>query len=203
VEKKVFCVIINTQKGRKIMEKKENNLKKTLKIAGILCLLVAVFDVAELMMDFFYYDFSVFYIVIDSVAIALSIVTGVLYLTLMNKEKDYLVKHKNTFLVLTILNIFNGIVAWILSFWVLIVVGREQTGSIWRNFDTQSPTPNSTSGTEKKSDVELDESSYEERKIAKDLTDKLEELNRLKDKKLITEEEYKKMREDAINNFGK
>jgi len=175
-------------------------MKKTLKYGGILCLIASLFDVASLMLDIFYYTFSTYYVVFDSICILLSVGTGIIYLSLMNKTEDYLKSRRGLFLTLTILNIFNGLVVWVISFWVQITVSRRQQVGTFFPFSKEN-------GQQKKDNqqdsgsINLDEESYQERKIAKDLTEKLEELVKLRDKKLITEEEYKSMREEAIKKF--
>lgn len=171
-------------------------MKKNLKLAGNLCLIVFAFDIVSLLLDIFYYPFSVFYVVFDSLSIALSLSTGIIYLSLMNKNAEELFKLKPLFLTLLIVNIFNGFIVWLISSFVYMSVTNKQQKSFF---------PFATFGEEQKSkettqteDINLDDDSYKERKIAKDLTERLEELNKLKDKNLISEEEYKSMREEEI-----
>jgi len=171
-------------------------MKKTLRLAGILCLIASLFDVASLMLDIFYYTFSVFYVVFDSLCVGLSVATGIIFLSLMDKSEDYLIKRKSLFLTLMILNIFNGLVVWVISFWVQITITKKLQNSTFPNFSENKSENKDGSNT-----INLDEEGYKERKIAKDLTEKLEELLRLKEKNLITEEEYKAMREEAIKKY--
>lgn len=175
-------------------------MKKTLKLGGILCLIASVFDVTSLMLDIFYYTFSVYYVVFDSICIVLSVGTGIIYLSLRNKSEKFLLSRRALFFTLTILNIFNGLVVWVISFWVQITVTRRQQAGAFFPFSKENA-EKKDENEENSGVINLDEDSYKERKIAKDLTDKLEELERLKAKKLINEEEYKTMREDAIRKF--
>lgn len=165
----------------------EKEMKKNLKTAGILFLVIFAFDIAGLMLDIFYYEFSVLYLVFDSISVALSLVTSITYLCLLKKSEEYLLKHKKLFLGIMIANIFNGFVAWILTFWIYFSFSKSQ--SFLFNYRDKTSGQNT---------VSLDEDSYEEKKIAQDLTERLEELLKLRDKKFISEEEYQQLREQEI-----
>ncbi len=179
-------------------------MKKTLKLAGIFCLVAAIFGVVSLTLDIFYHDFSVYDIVFDAVCVALSISTGVVYLVFMNKKQEYISKRRAIFLVLSILNIFNNLVVWVISFWVQMTVNRELQPNIFVHrseslFENEEKKGSTVDG----KNVHLSEENYSEKQIAQDLTEKLNELNKLREKKLISEEEYKQMRQECINNFMK
>lgn len=178
----------------------EKDMKKTLKLAGILCLVASIFNVASLMLDIFYYTFSVYYIVFDSICFVVSLLTGIIYLSLMNKSEDFILSRKGLFLTLMFLNIFNGLVVWIISFFVYFSITKKQRPANFSPFGNErGESKNET--TDDSLVINLDEDSYKERKIVKDLTEKLEELIRLRDKKLISQEEYKKMREELIKKY--
>ena len=100
---------------------------RTLKIAGILCLVVSLFNIYSLMMDIFVIEFSVYFIVSDSICLAFSLITGITYLCFLRKSEEKILQQKLVFSILLFLNIFNGLVVWIISFWVLIAVNKLQT----------------------------------------------------------------------------
>lgn len=166
------------------------------------CLVAAIFSIVSLMMDFFYHDFYIYDIVSDAVCVALSVATGTVYLVFMNKDKDFILKRRSTFLVLAILNIFNNLIVWVVAFWVQMSVNRELQPNIFvqRNGE-EIKQENEKSGVKDDKSIHLSEEDYSEKRIAQDLTEKLNELNKLREKNLISEEEYKKMRQECIENF--
>ena len=79
-------------------------------------------------------------------------------------------------------------------------VGREIRGQSFRRVFTM---PNFAGENEETNpnNVILNEEDYEIKTYAETLTVKLEELKNLRSKNLISEEEYQKLRQEAIDNF--
>lgn len=179
-------------------------MKKTLKLAGIFCLFAAIFNIVLLALDIFYYEFSVYDTVADAICLALSVATGTVYLVFMGKNKEYVLKHRSIFLVLAILNIFNNLVVWVIAFWVQMSVNRElQPNVFMHRSEGEVKWDNEKSSTGDEKNIQISEEDYSEKRIAQDLTEKLNELNKLREKKLISEDEYKKMRQECIEKFMK
>ena len=55
-------------------------LRKALLIGGIVCVGSAMFSFAQLFSDIFYFQAKTYYIVLDGVYAALSIITGIIFL---------------------------------------------------------------------------------------------------------------------------
>ena len=171
------------------------DLKKTLRLAGIFCMIALCLCVGELVLDLFVYEFSIYLVLSSSVSIALTSATGITYFVLMNKSIDKIVRHKNVFLVLSIINIFNNIIVWIIAFWVQVVIGQH---AVKKRFTEMFSTPEEKK--ENNSDVIIIDD-YEIHTAKETLVSRLEELGELRQKQLITEEEYKNLREEAIRKF--
>ena len=179
-------------------------INKTLKTASIWCFVATLLGIGTLFYDIFAIKFSIYNIIIDAICIALSIFTAVVYLIYSKKTKQEILSKFKMFYSLCFANIFNSLIVWVVAFWVQMTIGREIRGqSIKRvftmpNFQTEQPekTDNENSDT-----IVLNEEDYEIRTYAQNLTIKLEELKNLRSKNLISEEEYQKLRQEAINNF--
>ena len=72
------------------------DIKRTLKLAGIISLVINLLNVGSLLLDIFCFEFSTFDVVMDSICIVLTLITGISYLCLAKKSNDYLAKHKNS-----------------------------------------------------------------------------------------------------------
>ena len=179
------------------------NIQKTLKTAGIWCLVASGIYILTLVADIFLIDFSLYNVILDGVSIVLAITTAVTYLCFSKKSKETILKNKSIFLVFSILNIFTTLIVWFISFWVQTTVARElRTDALKNAFYNQ--TSNQTTGNTNNPDtIILTEDDYEIKQSAQTLSSKLEELKNLKAQNLITEEEYEKLRQEAINNFMK
>ena len=101
------------------------NIKKTLKNAGIWCLVATIISVLSLISNIYLVDFVLYNIIWDIIGIILSITTGIIYLCYSKKNKEKLLKPRKIFFILTILNIFNNLIVWVLSFWVQISYNKE------------------------------------------------------------------------------
>ncbi len=169
------------------------NVKKTLLIAGIICLAVGLFSVGTLCLDLFVYEYNVYAIVVDSIEIALSLGTGIFYLVVRTKPVKEICKHNMLFFWIAIVNILNNLVAWVMSFWVEIVVSNNARFARINKVKEEKPKENG----------DIDVVDYEIERIKENLTTRLEELEDLKQRGMITEEEYQKLREEAINSYIK
>lgn len=169
-------------------------LRKALLIAGIVCVGSAMFSFAQLFSDIFYFQAKTYYIVLDGVYAALSIITGIIFLIMRNKTLKQIVDKKAMFVTLLILNIFNNLIVWAMSFWVELLVSRYSKVSTFSyNHIGEQSVP------KQENEVVLDKDDYEIKSKVDLLTEEIEKLNKLKESGAITEEEYKKLKEDLLN----
>ncbi len=169
-------------------------LRKALLIAGIVCVGSAMFSFAQLFSDIFYFQAKTYYIVLDGVYAALSIITGIIFLIMQNKTLKQIVDKKAMFVTLLILNIFNNLIVWAMAFWVELLVSRYSRVSTFSyNHIGEQSVP------KQENEVVLDKDDYEIKSKVDLLTEEIEKLNKLKESGAITEEEYKKLKEDLLN----
>ena len=169
-------------------------LRKALLIAGIVCVGSAMFSFAQLFSDIFYFQAKTYYIVLDGVYAALSIITGIIFLIMQNKTLKQIVDKKAMFVTLLILNIFNNLIVWAMAFWVELLVSRYSRVSTFSyNHIGEQIVP------KQENEVVLDKDDYEIKSKVDLLTEEIEKLNKLKESGAITEEEYKKLKEDLLN----
>lgn len=169
-------------------------LRKALLIAGIVCVGSAMFSFAQLFSDIFYFQAKTYYIVLDGVYAALSIITGIIFLIMQNKTLKQIVDKKAIFVTLLILNIFNNLIVWAMAFWVELLVSRYSRVSTFSyNHIGEQSVP------KQENEVVLDKDDYEIKSKVDLLTEEIEKLNKLKESGAITEEEYKKLKEDLLN----
>ncbi len=169
-------------------------LRKALLIAGIVCVGSAMFSFAQLFSDIFYFQAKTYYIVLDGVYAALSIITGIIFLIMRNKTLKQIVDKKAMFVTLLILNIFNNLIVWAMAFWVELLVSRYSKVSTFSyNHIGEQSVP------KQENEVVLDKDDYEIKSKVDLLTEEIEKLNKLKESGAITEEEYKKLKEDLLN----
>lgn len=179
------------------------NIKKTLKNAGIWCLVATIISVLSLISNIYLVDFVLYNIIWDIIGIILSITTGIIYLCYSKKNKEKLLKPRKIFFILTILNIFNNLIVWVLSFWVQISYNKEMRtiqlkqmfnmGNNNQSFNSQNNPDDNI--------ITIDKEDYEIKEKTEKLTDKLEELKELRRKNLISEDEYEKLRQEALRKF--
>lgn len=169
-------------------------LRKALLIAGIVCVGSAMFSFAQLFSDIFYFQAKTYYIVLDGVYAALSIITGIIFLIMRNKTLKQIVDKKAMIVTLLILNIFNNLIVWAMAFWVELLVSRYSKVSTFSyNHIGEQSVP------KQENEVVLDKDDYEIKSKVDLLTEEIEKLNKLKESGAITEEEYKKLKEDLLN----
>ena len=169
-------------------------LRKALLIAGIVCVGSAMFSFAQLFSDIFYFQAKTYYIVLDGVYAALSIITGIIFLIMQNKTLKQIIDKKAMFVTLLILNIFNNLIVWAMAFWVELLVSRYSRVSTFSyNHIGEQSVP------KQENEVVLDKDDYEIKSKVDLLTEEIEKLNKLKESGAITEEEYKKLKEDLLN----
>ena len=164
--------------------------KKTLLISGIICLVSGLFDILALCLAIFDIKPDTYTIVINSLYVFLSITTGIIYLCVMGKPIDWLVKNRMLFVVLMFLNIINGLVVWLVSFWVEIVITEQYRIKLF-NQNTNKPNENG--------DITLHDNDYEITSKVDFIKSEIEKLDEMKRKNQITEEEYNRLREEIIN----
>ena len=178
-------------------------INKTLKTASIWCFVATALSIGTLFYDIFAVKFSIYNIIMDSFCIVLSIVTAIMYVYYSKKTKQEIINKHRTFYILCFANIFNSLIVWVIAFWVQMSVGREIRGQNFKRVFTMPnfQAENQEEQTQDTSTVILNEEDYEIRTYAQNLTVKLEELKTLRSKNLISEEEYQKLRQEAIDNF--
>ena len=159
-----------------------------------MCVGSAMFSFAQLFSDIFYFQAKTYYIVLDGVYAALSIITGIIFLIMQNKTLKQIVDKKAMFVTLLILNIFNNLIVWAMAFWVELLVSRYSRVSTFSyNHIGEQSVP------KQENEVVLDKDDYEIKSKVDLLTEEIEKLNKLKESGAITEEEYKKLKEDLLN----
>lgn len=164
--------------------------KKTLLISGIICLVSGLFDILALCLAIFDLQPDTYTIVINALYVILSITTGIIYLCVMSKSTDWLVKNRMLFVVLMFLNIINGLVVWLVSFWVEIVITEQYRIKLF-NQNMNKPNDNG--------DIALHDNDYEITSKVDFIKSEIEKLDEMKRKNQITEEEYNSLREEIIN----
>lgn len=169
-------------------------IKKALFVAGIVCVVSSMFSFAQLFSDIFYFNAATYYVVLDGVYAALSITTGIIFLVMRSKSLKEIVEKRGMFITLLILNIFNNLIVWAMAFWVELLVSRYSRVS---NFDYNHIGEQNTKVQE--NEVVLDKDDYEIKSKVDMLTEEIEKLTKLKESGAITEEEYKKLKEDLLN----
>ena len=187
----------------------KKDIRKTLKLAGILFLVLCAFQVFAFAMIIYSVqtgiskiNYSWFNYAYNGVKIALSLVTGIIYLVLQGKKQEDIFKQNKLIFSLTIVNILNSFAGWVISFWIQIAV--EQAKRL--NFSFINPFESFNNQTEKfnvedyENNLIMNDSDYEILHT-ETLTTRLEELNRLRSKNLITQEEYSRLRQEAIDKF--
>jgi hypothetical protein len=186
------------------------DLKKTLKIAGSISLVASLLGIASLLMNIFVYPFDPYYITSDAAEVVLSIITGVIYLVYMNKSENEIINHRGLFLALNILNIFNNLIVWAVSFWVDISVNNALKRQEFSNFTNgYQPFQNQQNSKQNEShqtinnEYVMNEDDYSVKKDGKSLKEKLEELNKLKEENMISEEEYNSLRKKIFEDLIK
>jgi len=171
------------------------DIKKTLKLAGIMALIVNVLNITNLLFNIFAEKFYVFPVVEEGICIILTFITSITYLCFLKKTKEQIIQKKGLFLALSLINIFNNIFVWIISLWVEIAVSNLARISYMKKMFTN---PNTQ---ENGNEIHLSEDDYEIKKETENLTEALKDLENLKSKNLITEDEYNELRQKLINKF--
>ena len=169
-------------------------IKKALFVAGIVCVVSSMFSFAQLFSDIFYFNAETYYVVLDGVYAALSMTTGIIFLVMRSKSLKDIVEKRGMFITLLVLNIFNNLIVWAMAFWVELLVSRYSRVS---NFDYNHVGEQNTKVQE--NEVVLDKDDYEIKSKVDMLTEEIEKLTKLKESGAITEEEYKKLKEDLLN----
>ena len=87
-------------------------------------------------------------------------------------------------------NIVNGIIPWLVSFWVEIVITEQYRIKMFNQNMKQH---------EDNGDITLHDNDYEITSKVDYIKSEIEKLDELKRKNMITEEEYERLREEVIN----
>lgn len=186
----------------------KKDIKKILNTAGIIFIALSLLQIGGILLRIFviepqmekisynWFDYTCY-----GLEIFLSLITGITYLVLKNKPREEILKQNKTILAFLILNIFNSFVGWVISFWIEIVFEQErrQESSFVNPFE-QLTKSNNRSDENNNDEIVMKDEDYQVLHT-ETLTTRLEELNRLRSKNLITEEEYAKLRQEAIDKF--
>ncbi len=167
---------------------------KTLLTTGILCLVGLLINALDIYLDFTVYSGNIFYIVLDSFACAISLATGITFIVMSTKSIEFLTKNLWVLALFTFLNIFNNIIIWLITLWAQFSV----SSAVRRNYIEQSMRMY------KKADdgsIVLDKDMYKVTKMAHDLGEELDELERQREKNEVSESEYAEKREEIIKRY--
>lgn len=176
------------------------NIKKTIKTAGICMLVIAIIELFSAFSNIFIFDASAYEIAFDFTYFTLSLTTSIIYLYFSKKTNQFIFKHKRTFFILAIINILNGLIVWIFSFWVYTTISREvRFVEMRKKFENETKTD--TTQQEEKPVVELNKTDYEIKQNSESLSSVLKDLQNSFENNLISEEEYQTLRTEAIKNF--
>ncbi len=169
--------------------------KKTLKTASIVCFVCAVLNIIDLFSHIFLYEQNVFMIISTSLSLAVSLASGIIYIYYMNKSNDIIISKKSTFVLLMFLNIFNNVIAFGIAFWVQFVVTSLQRTKFFTNikYKNNDETDSET--------IIIEPSDYEITTKAEILSQEIKKLEEMRNKKLITEEEYSELRAKIISKY--
>lgn len=174
-------------------------MKKTLKISGILCLVASIFNIVTLVIDILSPEFSIYIIVIDSLSVLLSVITGIVYLLSLKKTDEQIIKRNGLYFALLILNIFNSLIVWLISFWVSMAVNNA---SLEKNAVYLNGNENLGKDTQgENSNTNISRENLEISRNVVRLTERLNELEELKKSKQITEEEYESLRKKLLDSL--
>lgn len=175
-------------------------MKKTLKISGILCLVASIFNIVTLVIDILSPEFSIYIIVIDSLSVLLSVITGIVYLLSLKKTEEQIIKRNGLYFALLILNIFNSLIVWLISFWVSMAVNNAnlEKNAVYLN-GNENLSKEDTQG--ENSSTNISRENLEVSRNVMRLTERLNELEELKKSKQITEEEYESLRKKLLDSL--
>ena len=179
------------------------DIKKTLKTAGIWCIVASLLCIGSLFTNMYIFELSLYFIICNVIEIILSITTTIIFFYYSRKTKEEILKKRSLFYTLSIINIFNNFIVWVLCFWVQLTLNKEvRTESIKQFFDN----PNNDYKTHNQQDEDLadiiiEEDNYTTKNSVETLTSRLEELKKLRKKNLISEEEYERFRQEALKKF--
>lgn len=174
-------------------------MKKTLKISGILCLVASIFNIVTLVIDILSPEFSIYIIVIDSLSVLLSVITGIVYLLSLKKTEEQIIKRNGLYFALLILNIFNSLIVWFISFWVSMAVNNANLEKNAVYLNGNENLGKDTQG--ENSNTNISRENLEVSRNVMRLTERLNELEELKKSKQITEEEYDSLRKKLLDSL--
>lgn len=174
-------------------------MKKTLKISGILCLVASIFNIVTLVIDILSPEFSIYIIVIDSLSVLLSVITGIVYLVSLKKTDEQIIKRNGLYFALLILNIFNSLIVWFISFWVSMAVNNANLEKNAVYLNGNENLGKDTQG--ENSNTNISRENLEISRNVMRLTERLNELEELKKSKQITEEEYESLRKKLLDSL--
>lgn len=176
---------------------------RTLKTAGMWCMIASLMNVVSLFSNIYLIEFAIYNIIWDVLSITLSITTGIIYLCYSKQSKEKLEKPKNIFFILTILNIFNNLIVWVLSFWVQVSYNREMVKMNIGNVSGMENNNQSFNSSKEDDEniITISKEDYEIKRKSDTSTSRLEELKDLRTKNLISEEEYEQLKQKAIKKF--
>ena len=174
-------------------------MKKTLKISGVLCLVASIFNIVTLVIDILSPEFSIYIIVIDSLSVLLSVITGIVYLLSLKKTDEQIIKRNGLYFALLILNIFNSLIVWFISFWVSMAVNNANLEKNAVYLNGKENLGKDTQG--ENSNTNISRENLEVSRNVVRLTERLNELEELKKSKQITEEEYESLRKKLLDSL--
>ena len=175
-------------------------INKAIKKFGIIALITIFINITSLLVDIFMYKFSIFSIVFDSIGVILTLITGITYLCYSQKSANTIAQGKKLFLTISILNIFNNLIVWVISFYVYNLSNVMASKIAIQKIQDVQPSFFSNHN-EKEEPIIINVEEYDAQSRSDILVKRLEELKSLKEKLLISDQEYLKLREEAIKEF--
>lgn len=173
-------------------------INKKLYIATIITFCCTIFNVINIFLDLLYFKFNIINFIIDCLALIITISTGIFYLYMRNKNKEFLIQHYNWFSFASLANIINVFAMWIISFWIQIVVIHEIRKMMFtsRNINEQNEYTYVNGN-----DIILGKEDYIIREQMDNLTKELNDLNERKNNNEISDEEYEVLKQRCINKY--
>ena len=176
--------------------------KRTLKFVGILCLVFAVFNLYSLIINIYVDNASTYNIITSAICLGLSVLSGIFYLCqLRHNDPNVMASRKSIYSLLLFVNIFNGMIVWFISLWAWLSLNQfiEDLTAVYVNkkLDETDELDSQDLMLGKK----LSEENIAVIKKMVDFTQKLKEIDNLKNTKQISEEEYKTLRKKLIDEF--
>lgn len=187
-------------------------LNKQLKSFGIVALLLCFVLGIQIAISVFVYQIQLTYFLRQILQLSLTFISGIIFLIYSTKKPDYLYNHKNTFLTLLILNIFNNFIVWIFSLIAEISVANLKNYAQFSSANTNSTDDYSfynsnennfqTENFEKGETISFAESDFEITTKDNKINEELSKLDAMKRNGKISNDDYEIAKRQILNKFS-